>query len=1370
MKILASLFSKLTFCLIFCASMISFESRASHVPGGNIMYECVGPNQFLITLTLFEDCSTAFEGSGNQTVTISNTCGITGLTSVSLPNTVFQQEVSQLCDNQLSQSQCNGGNLPGVYMHQWQGIVTLPGNCTNWTFGYGTCCRNTSNNLSSGSSQNYYWQSTLNNTAAPCNNSPVITAPPIPYNCINQPVIYNFGVFEPDGNTLVYSLVPAMTGATGTVPYQAGLSGTNPINGITINSATGEINFTPTATGNYVVVVLIQEYDANGVLIGSIMQDFQFIVINCPGNSNPSPPASGISNFSGGVQTGPTAIQACEGDQICFNVTFTDAPTDIITLTSNLQNIFPTSTFNQISTSGSGATATICFTVLPGSNPFSVITVNAEDNACPVVGISSVSVSVTVISSTYAGADQIVCLGTGTQLQASGGSSFNWTLVSGDPITPTNFSCTNCPNPVANPSITSTYLVTSNLAGGCTNTDEITITVVPDFNYSLTQSSASTCLNSEINFNLVPNPAGNYTYNWTPATFLNNTSIASPTMLPTTPGNYSYTVTATSDQGCVKTETIQVSVASAYAPNITMTVDQTDIMCGETVNFTTQLGGGVPAMCGPSPNTTCQAPPSQQTIGNATGANTTTSWPAPFGNFYRTAKHQFLFTAAELQASGFVGGKITQIAWQVTQINGTANYNQYSVKMGCTNVTALTNTWQTGLTTVFNPQNITITTGWNTLTLTTAYEWDGISNLIVEVCFSNLGQNWTQNSATPWTTTAFNSSAFYYDDNSAACASNSAAWNSPSTNRPVTRFTTCPTIPDPNNFTFQWTPAAMMSNASIQNPTSAPMVSTTYQVIVTDNNGGCTDTAWVDVNVMCDTCLAPLPVLTHVTCHGGNNGNIVATPQGQNGPPFTIQLRNPTTNTLIQEVQNITTNTTFTGLLAGNYLIRSIDTTNCWADTIVTINQPPPMTIVASNDTLICIGGNAVIQATASGGNGGSYVYNWSGLASSTSTQIVSPTAPTTYVVQATDPQGCTSPTENIVVNMYPPILSTPGAHQTVCPGESALLSVTPNGGFGGTYYYSWTDVNGNVVSTTNPAIVTPTTAPMIYTVSITDNCETPATINTLTVNWHPLPQPAFIPNIFDGCYPVDVQFTNITDPNLVNTCLWNFGNGTTSTQCGTVNNVYTQPGNYSVSLQITSNEGCVGSTTISNLIEVYDYPMANFGFTPTVINVLEPTALFIDSSSTDVTFFQWNFGTNGSLGMSNLQHPQFTFPNTEPNTFPIELIVTNANGCRDTLTRTILMNGVYSFYVPTAFTPNNDGVNDYFFPQGEGIDPLNYDMYIFDRWGNLIFSTDDVNKQWDGTHLGEKAKSDVYVWRIVTKDVYKDIKYTYMGHITLVR
>ena len=209
-----------------------------------------------------------------------------------------------------------------------------------------------------------------------------------------------------------------------------------------------------------------------------------------------------------------------------------------------------------------------------------------------------------------------MCQGVGTQLQASGGSNFVWNVITGDPISiGNNFSCNNCPNPIANPAYTTTYEVTSNLAGGCTNIDTVVVTVVPDFVYSLTQAGTSTCLNATIDFNANPAQSGSYTYDWQPPIHLNNNTISNPTFNSNMPGIFDYEVTITSALGCVKVDTLTIDVVPSYSPDITLTVSDTSILCGDSVFMSVDLGGGIPAVCGPSGSTACSAPASNRKCG-----------------------------------------------------------------------------------------------------------------------------------------------------------------------------------------------------------------------------------------------------------------------------------------------------------------------------------------------------------------------------------------------------------------------------------------------------------------------------------------------------------------------------------------------------------------------------------------------------------------------------------------------------------------------------------------------------------------------------------------------------------------------------------
>lgn len=835
-------------------------------------------------------------------------------------------------------------------------------------------------------------------------------------------------------------------------------------------------------------------------------------------------------------------------------------------------------------------------------------------------------------------------------------------------------------------------------------------------------------------------------------------------MTPTAPGSYTYFVDIVSAAGCLQQDSINVVVASAYTPDVQAIVSDSSIICGDTINFDVDLGGGIPATCGPSLTTACSAPATSIDVGTATGANTTTTWPAPYGNWYRNARHQFLFTAAELNAMGFIGGKITEISWEVTAINGTTTYNAYQIYMGCTPTTSLTN-WETGLTQVMAPQNITISTGWNTHQLTTAYEWDGVSNLVVEICYDNLAVTYTNNSITPYTTTTFNSCLYYFSDSQPACP---ATTSTTSTNRPITRFTTCPTVPDPNNYTFQWTPNTWLDNAAIQTPTGTPLQTTQYLVTVTDINGGCTDTSSVLVNVSCGTCYAPIPELHDPICFGDSTGWIVATPVIVQGP-VTMTWTDQGTGNVLQTTNNLTVNDTLTGLPAGTYLISTIDTAGCIADTLVTLVDPLETAISVSNDTIVCIGGTATISAVGSDGNGGPYTLTWDNGLVGNGPHQVSPIANTCYVVYAEDINGCISPNDTVCVGINPPMIGSTSGNDSICPGAQATISASVIGGSGTGYTYTWDDGTGTV-GTGASITVTPTGAQTTYCVTITDDCETPPVTECLVIDWYANPVPAFAADITADCFPVDVNFTNTTPAGSVGTVVWDFGdaNGNTATGNGGANFNYDLPGCYDVTLTVTSPEGCTVDTTYPNFICAYGFPIADFTFGPQPTTVLAPEINFTNTS-TDNMLNYWEFD-NGA-GTSELENPSYVFPSNEPGSYDVMLVVTNEYGCVDTAYNTVVINGEYVIYVPNSFTPNGDGLNDIFLPLGEGISMEGYYFSIYDRWGNRIFETEDLNEGWDGTLKGSvQAPIDVYVWKLESKNFWNGEKQEHIGHVTLVR
>ena len=200
-------------------------------------------------------------------------------------------------------------------------------------------------------------------------------------------------------------------------------------------------------------------------------------------------------------------------------------------------------------------------------------------------------------------------------------------------------------------------------------------------------------------------------------------------------------------------------------------------------------------------------------------------------------------------------------------INGTTTYNDYSIKMKGTATNDLTTTFEGGLVEVFSPQAVNIAVGWNTHVLTAPFEWNGTDNLLVEICYDNLADPYTNNSETPWDCPGFNASCYYRSDGTLACPNPTGTV---AQERPITRFTVIQSSPDPADYSFTWTGGDVSAQA--QNPFAIPMADTTFQVVVEHIVGGCTDTASVSVSVNCDTCHAPTPDLTHISCNGGADG------------------------------------------------------------------------------------------------------------------------------------------------------------------------------------------------------------------------------------------------------------------------------------------------------------------------------------------------------------------------------------------------------------------------------------------------------------------------------------------------------------------
>ncbi|MCB0793291.1 MAG: gliding motility-associated C-terminal domain-containing protein, partial [Flavobacteriales bacterium] len=666
------------------------------------------------------------------------------------------------------------------------------------------------------------------------------------------PVVYSFGVFDPDADVLTYSLIAAMDVGGVPLAYNFPYSGTEPITGIVIDPNTGVLNFTPTVQGNFVVVVQVQSFDANNNLIATVMRDMQFVVIPCT-NTPPDPLGGAIANFSGSaIQTGDYSIEMCESNNFCFDAVFNDADANqTLTLTSNITQNLPGATFSFTGTNP--VTATICWTSQPGTSGFFPFTITANDGNCPVAGIQTYVYAVDVLERTSAGPDQIICGPQVAEIEAMGGTNFTWTVLTGDPITPQNFVCLDppsCSMVIADPNSTTTYIVTSDLAGTCINSDTITVSVVSDFSFVATQSDTLICLGETVDFNIVPTPnLPGYQFLWDPSTGLTSNTSPNPTGIYGNPGTYTYDVEVTSPDGCVKRDTsLSITVSPGYVPQVTVSQADEFVCEGGTTQFFVELDCTIPSLCGLDDGECC-GPLTTQDSGEGTDSNTDTTYPAPFGHWYEGAKHQFLYRADELQALGFAGGLISQLGFNIDVVAGTSVYHEWEVKIGCTTVNELTtNNWITGLTSVFYADTLNITTGWNMFNFPIPYNWDGVSNLIVETCFNNdpYITGFTDNSHTFWTPTTFQSAAWRNQDANPNICSEPTPFQV-STNRTNTRFVFCGGV-DAEDLTYTWTPPVGLDTPTSQNPFVTPQSSpATYTVTIGEAGSGCSTTEQLTV-------------------------------------------------------------------------------------------------------------------------------------------------------------------------------------------------------------------------------------------------------------------------------------------------------------------------------------------------------------------------------------------------------------------------------------------------------------------------------------------------------------------------------------------
>lgn len=1001
---------------------------------------------------------------------------------------------------------------------------------------------------------------------------------------------------------------------------------------------------------------------------------------------------------------------------------------------------------------------------------------------------STVTVTVNPLPAVSAGSNQTICIGGSATLSATGAVSYVWTPATG-------LSCTACASPVASPTTTTTYTVTGTNANGCKNTSTVTVNVNP-----------LPVVNAGANQTICPGGSapllatGAVSYVWSPATGLSCTACANPNATPAL--TTTYTVTGTNANGCVNTSSVTITVN----PQPTIGAgSNTSICIGDTAQL--NATGGISYVWSPAAGLTCtacanpKASPAVTTTYTVTGTGangcTNTSNVTVTVNLKPTVgagSNQSICIGSSTTltgsgASSYVwspstGLSCTACASPVASPTTTTTYTVTGTNgTGCTNTATVTVTVNP-LPLVSAGSNQNICPGTSTPLLATGavtYVWSPAAGLSCTACANP--------TASPTATTTYTVTG----TNANGCVNTSTVTitviakptvsGGPNKNICIGGNTS---LLASGASTYTWSPAAGLSCTSCANPTANPVTTTTYTVIGVSGNG-CADTAQVLVTVN------SLPVVS-----AGPNKNIcigsstTLTASGAStyvwSPTPTLSCTGCVTTTATPPVTTI-------------YTVTGTDGNGCSNTATVTVNVFPIPTISVSGKDSVCLGDTTQLIAT------GATTYTWTpstGLScTACANPIANPLVNTTYTVTGTA-NGCSGTKQHSIKILQLPVVSA-GSDQFICVGNSATLHAS------GANTYTWTPASG--LSCTNcPDPVASPTSTTTYIVTGTNGigCSDTGLVNVVVnpspdvfagndttlcygqpfqlsakgasvYTWSPgtylsctnCPDPVIVPKAkitykligidINGCSDSDDVVISVKEKGPVSA-------GPDDTLCvgksvqlhasGGSDYIWSPAGSLDNNTSSDPMASPLASTTYTVIIKqgvcfadteevhvvAHDNPVVSLGPDKTVVY---GSIVQLNAEGNDITKYIWD----NTEGLSCYDCAKPTATPTKNSTYAVT--VYNQWGCEGKDDINIYLTcDQNEVFIANTFTPNKDGSNDKFFPQGKGISAVKR-FSVFNRWGQLVYEVKDVKLNdpmigWDGTFNNEPLKPDVFVYLLI--------------------
>ncbi len=1086
------------------------------------------------------------------------------------------------------------------------------------------------------------------------------------------------------------------------------------------------------------------------------------------------------------------------------------------------------------------------------------------------VGFCSDTVDVIVSSRPDAGPDVSACVN-GTATMAAIGTG-TWSPLPTNPA-PTTITAINSPTTtITGFTVGGTYTYVWSVAS-CTDTASV---IILPFVSSASAADPVLCKyqSTTLTATAGPQSSGPFTYAWSPASdVVSPTSASTATTQLLAPTIYILTVTAAG--GCQLIDSVPVAVAGA-SPRVSITPSDNSVCPGDTVTLTSQALTENLVYCGVT--NTCAVNNNNVSIAvnndNSTNSGNLGADCSPFQGFYNSLRVQYLFTKAELNAAGLSSGTITDISFFVKALNSTSGYDTFAVSMGCTDLDSLTdfaNNLQQVLPPQYGPNAIFPNLGWTPLIFSNYYNWDGSSNIIVQVCYTIDPSVTSVNDDVSYTTTSYTGSTFVATDNTGidGCSLNSITSFSQALNtRPNIKFGQCV----PNVLTYQWAPPTALCNTC---PVTQVVVTTDTTYSLTVNDNGCLGTASVSltINPYIGTAATPLVAVAcagdSVQLHVGlTNAPPPACVQAYTvasipyapiaGVPDTI----PAADFFDDQGFNTTIDATAGPLGIGfsfPFYCQSFDSfyvnTNGW----ISFVDPYPATTQAQESTaqalppaagdlnpqkiiammwdnfefldqfgfggggtasyfvsgtapnrVLVVQYNNIVDANtnldttsgeihlhegsgvidillsystfagsshttgikdsiglgiaAPGRNDQPYTIStpeawrftpeygspvtigsvvWSpatGLSSATSTDPVAlPPSSQTYTVtdtliinQFTHPTQCVvhdTVQVNIAQFSGQTLTASP---QAICPGDTAHLTYTS---IDPIVSYSWVPAQGlSDTAIADPTATVQDTTRYIITVVSAAGCHER---DSITVYTHPLPV-ATLPASYlvCDCAPDSTVRPTVTGGAPSYAYLWS--DGTTDSLA-----TDTSVGAVTYTLTVTDANHC---SAVSNAQTItMDCPRAGITVSPVSDTIFLHDTATLTATPGQGYVYQW--ATDSTLLALSPALDSTHVIGLIAGHDTASLLVTDAAGCIYRTSQLINVVEFGNFALATAFTPNGDGKNDYFYPVFTG--PVTVTRFdIYDRWGQLVYNNSNP-LGWDGNYAGKQQPTETYMYFI---------------------